>query len=136
MSTPRLVAIVPAEDVLQTLVNGDGRYTLHRVLYDLYSPSFPSRLGPLTVNVIFCGGVGTYAARLRMLSPQGHAVSETIFKFEARTYHLQGITLAGTPVEAPGAYILQVDLEGQIVGSAPLKIVPLDQGANIEGPGR
>lgn len=125
MSDPQLVAIVPAEDVLQTLVNGDGRYTLHRVLYDLYSPSFPARLSAVTANLIFCGGTGNYAGTLRVLNPAGQVVSETHFGFDARTYHLQGITLKGVPVETPGEYVLQVELEGQPVGHAPLTIRPL-----------
>ncbi len=125
MTHPQLVAIVPSEDVLQTLVNGDGRYTLHRVLYDLYSPSFPARLSPLTVNLIFCGGSGRYAGTLQMVNPAGQVVSETRFGFEARTYHLQGITLKDVPVEMPGDYCLNVELEGQPVGHAPLAIRPL-----------
>lgn len=130
MAAPLLVAVVPTEDVLQTLVNGDGRYTLHRVLYDLYSPSFPARLSAVTANLIFCGGAGTYAAKFRVINPEGKPVSETPFTFEARTYHLQGITLTGVPAEMPGEYTLQVEIEGQIAGHAPLTILPLS-GSNI-----
>ena len=137
MTAPKAVAIVPAEDLLQTLVEADRRFTLHRVVFDLYSAIFPARVQQLVVSVMFCGGVGEYQARLTLTAPTGALVSEAAFTFTARTYHIQAINLSGITLPEAGEYLLTVELEGQTVLIAPLRVVdlkapPADDTAGVE----
>ena len=125
MTAPKAVAIVPAEDLLQTLVESDRRFTLHRVLFDLYSPVFPARVQQLVVAVVFCGGVGEYQARLTLTAPSGAVVSEAPFTFTARTYHIQAVNLSGVVLPEPGEYTLAVDLEGRLALTAPIVVADL-----------
>jgi hypothetical protein len=125
--TPTVVAIIPSEDVLQTLALADRRVTLHRVLFDLYAATFPARVPQLLVSVIFCGGVGQYQAGLRCVSPSGTEVATLDFAFEAKTYHLQSVNLAGMELPEAGEYRLQVMLENRPVASAPLVVAQLTQ---------
>ena len=64
MTAPKAVAIVPTEDLLQTLVESDRRFTLHRVVFDLYSAVFPARV---------------LATRRRLISDCGMAWSPAFF---------------------------------------------------------
>lgn len=126
MSTPQLVAIVPAEDLLQTLVQADRRFSLHRVLFDLYSPGFPARVPQLVVTLIFCGGAGEYEAQLSVTGPAGATLMAAPFTFTARTYHLQAVNLGGLELPEPGQYTLTASLEGRPVMNAPLTVIKLD----------
>ena len=126
MTAPKAVAIVPAEDLLQTLVESDRRFTLHRVLFDLYSPVFPARVQQLVVAVVFCGGVGEYQARLTIVTPAGEVMSAVPFTFTARTYHIQAINLTGLLLPEPGEYTLAVELEGQPALAAPIVVSDLN----------
>ena len=130
MSGPQLVAIVPSEDLLQSVVEADRRFTLHRVVYDLYASAFPARLGSLVVNLIFCGGAGEHQGRLALYAPFGTALSLTPFTFTARTFHVQAVALAGVELPAPGQYTLAAELDGQPALSAPLAVVSLKNGGH------
>ena len=125
MTVPKAVAIVPTEDLLQTLVESDRRFTLHRVVFDLYSAVFPARVQQLVVSVVFCGGVGEYQARLTLTAPTGVVVSDTPFAFTARTYHIQAVNLSGVTLPESGEYTLAVELEGQTALIAPLMVADL-----------
>lgn len=125
MSQPQLVALLPSEDLLQTVVNADRRFTLHRLVFDLYAAAFPARVPQLVTTVIFCGGAGEYAGELRLSSPSGAVLSATPFSFEAKTYHLQAVNLAGVELPEPGEYSLTVTLEDRPLMTAPLKAVKL-----------
>ena len=125
MSGPQLVAIVPSEDLLQSVVEADRRFTLHRVVYDLYARAFPARMGSLVINLIFCGGAGEHQGQLALYSPSGAALSITPFTFTARTFHLQAVALAGVELPEPGNYALSVEVDGQPALSAPLAVVSL-----------
>jgi hypothetical protein len=137
MTAPKAVAIIPAEDLLQTLVESDRRFTLHRVVFDLYSAVFPARVQQLVVSVVFCGGVGEYQARLAVATPSGEVISVVPFTFTARTYHIQALNLSGLLLPEPGEYTLAVELEGLPALSAPifvadLKAPPADGAAGVE----
>ncbi len=125
MSQPQLVAILPSEDLLQTVVNADRRFTLHRIVFDLYAAAFPARVQQLVTTLIFCGGAGEYAGELRVVSQSGAVLSATPFAFEAKTYHLQAVNLAGVELPEPGEYSLTVMLEDRPLMTAPLKVVKL-----------
>jgi hypothetical protein len=127
MTAPRAVAIVPAEDLLQTLVESDRRFTLHRVVFDLYSAVFPARVRQLVVSAVFCGGVGEYQARLTLTAPSGAVVSNAPFTFTARTYHIQAVNLSGAVLPEAGEYTLAVELEGQTALTAPLVVADLNR---------
>ena len=131
MTLPVVVAVVPAEDLLQSLVQDDRRYTLHRVVYDLYSRVFPARIAALVVNVVFCGGIGEYQARLVVTAPDGQVVAESPFTFKAQTFHIQAVNLGGTLLPTAGQYTLTVELEGQPQMAAPLTVA--DLGASGKG---
>ena len=126
MTAPKAVAIVPAEDLLQTLVESDRRYTLHRVVFDLYSAVFPARVQQLVVAVVFCGGVGEYQAHLIVTAPSGEVVSAVPFTFTARTYHIQAVNLTGLVLPEPGEYTFAVVLEGQTALAAPVVVADLN----------
>ena len=125
MTAPKAVALMPVEDLLQSRVEADMRFTLHRVVYDLYSAVFPARVRALVVCVIFCGGVGEYQARLALTDPDGIAVADAPFTFSAKTYHVQAINLTGTMLPEAGQYWLNLELEGQPVLMAPLVVAKL-----------
>jgi len=131
MASPQLVAVVPCEDLLQTVAWPDRRPTLHRVFYDLIARQFPAR-ARIPITVIFCGGSGTYAGRVRLVDPAEQEVASGDFAFIAATFFVQLVVFggAGNLVELPfpGKYNIEVLLEEQVIARVPLTVV-LDQSA-------
>lgn len=132
MSAPQLVALLPSEDLLQTIVQADRRFSLHRLIFDLYSAAFPARVPQLVVTLVFCGGTGEYSGALTVAGPGGDILIETPFTFTARTYHVQAVNLSGLQLPEPGPYRLTAVLEGQPMLVAPLVAVQLKPGEDQE----
>lgn len=133
MTTPTLVALVPCEDLLQSVTAADGRATLHRLVYDLYSARFPARIGALVAVLVFAGGSGEYQGALTLTAPNGDVVLESGFQFTARTFHVQAVNLTDAELPVAGTYALNVTLEGTPLTSAPLVVSALEN-AGVKGP--
>lgn len=127
--TPQLAALLPVEDVLQSLALPDKRLTLHRIFFDLYAPSFPAQ-ARIPVAVALCGGAGNFALCVRLLDLAGREVARDEDRFTASAVHVHLLTLRGT-LHAPGEYRLEASLEGAVVANLPLIVassVPPAQG--------
>ncbi|MBM3272775.1 hypothetical protein FJY94_05930 [Candidatus Kaiserbacteria bacterium] len=115
---PQLAALLPVEDVLQSLASPDRRLTLHRIFFDLYAPSFPAQ-ARIPVAVALCGGAGHFGLCVRLLDMAGREVARDEDRFTASAVHVHLLTLRGT-LNAPGEYRLEASLEGVVVASLPL----------------
>ncbi len=122
MSKPQLAAIIPCEDLTQSLSYPDRRLSLHRVFYDLLAPAFPATVGRLPVTMIFVGGAGRYSASVRLLDPAERALSVSEFQFTAQTFALHHAILGAT-LPMPGTYYVEVALEGEPQMRVPLAVV-------------
>ncbi|MCC6189047.1 MAG: hypothetical protein IT318_08425 [Anaerolineales bacterium] len=122
MSTPKLVAVVPSEDFLQSLSMPDRRISIHRVFYDLFAPTYPAQARRIPVTMIFCGGAGKYQGRLQLVDPAGDTVAEARFSFQASTMFVQHAVVGGE-LRFPGEYRLDTWLEDRLAMSVPLTVV-------------
>ncbi len=116
--TPQLAALLPVEDVLQSLALPDKRLTLHRIFFDLYAPSFPAQ-ARIPIAVALCGGAGNFDVSVRLLDLAGREVARDEDRFTASAVHVHLLTLRGT-LNAPGEYRLEASVEGAVVASLPL----------------
>lgn len=126
MGAPTLAAMLPVEDVLQSLALPDKRLTLHRIFFDLYAPTFPAR-ARLPVATVWCGGAGQYNIEVRLLSPEGKQLASDGDEFAASNLHAHVLTL-NVLLPAPGPYQLAALLEGEVVATLPL-VVAMSVGA-------
>ncbi len=120
MSTPQLAALLPVEDVLQSLALPDQRLTLHRVFFDLYAPSFPAR-ARIPVAVALVGGSGSFSLSARLLDPGGREIARDGGRFTASAVHTHLLTLNAT-LASPGVYRLETLIEEDLLASLPLMI--------------
>lgn len=120
MSLPQLAALLPVEDVLQSLALPDWRLTLHRIFFDLYAPSFPAE-ARIPVALAFCGGSGTFSIAVRLLDSGDREVSRDGDTFTASAVHVHLLTLQAT-LPMAGAYRLQAFLEDSLIASLPLVV--------------
>ncbi len=118
MSMPQLAALLPVEDVFQSLALPDQRLTLHRLFFDLYAPSFPAQ-AQIPVAIALCGGAGNFGLRVRLLDPAGREVAKDEDRFIASAVHVHLLTLRGV-LNGPGNYRLEASLEDLIVATLPL----------------
>ncbi len=126
MSTPQLAALLPVEDVLQSLALPDRRLTLHRIFFDLYAPSFPAR-ARIPVAVALVGGSGNFNLSARLIDPGGREIARDRAQFTAAAVHAQLLTLTAA-LDAPGVYRLEALIEEELLASLPL-IVAAPPGA-------
>jgi hypothetical protein len=123
--TPHLAALLPVEDVLQSLTSPDKRLTLHRVFFDLYAASFPAR-ARVPLCAVLAGGVGEYGLTVRLLDPAGREVARDSARFRASAMHAQALTLVGL-LPAAGEYVLEAVLEDEVVAAIPLVVATVEQ---------
>ena len=129
LMTPQLAALLPVEDVLQSLALPDRRLTLHRIFFDLYAPSFPAR-ARIPVAVALVGGSGSFNLSARLLDPGGREIARDGAQFTAAAVHVHLLTLTAT-LDAPGVYRLEALIEEELLASLPL-IVAAPPGADDE----
>jgi hypothetical protein len=120
MSLPQLAALLPVEDVLQSLALPDRRLSLHRVFFDLYAPSFPAETR-IPVAVAFCGGSGTFSIGVRLLDSSEHEVARDRDTFTGSAVHVHLLTLRAI-LRLPGEYRLEALLEESVVASLPFVV--------------
>ena len=116
--TPKLAALLPVEDALQSTVLPDRRLTLHRIYFDLYAPSFPAN-ARIPVAAVFCGGAGEYSAAVQLLDPAGREAARVDAGFTAAALHVHVFVLRCV-LSMTGEYTLNALLEGEVVNSLPL----------------
>lgn len=127
---PELAALLPVEDVFQSLALPDRRLTLHRIFMDLYAPSFPAR-ARIPVIAALCGGAGNFNIVVRLLDPGGREIGRDEAAFAASALHVQLLTLL-VRLDIPGTYRLEAVLENEVIKSLPLVVTPTNTG-RIEG---
>lgn len=120
MSTPQLAAMLPVEDVFQSLALPDRRLTLHRIFFDLYAPSFPAQ-ARIPVAIALCGGAGSFSLRVRLLDLAGREIARDEDRFAASAVHVHLLTLKCT-LNSPGDYRLEASLEDRVVATLPLVV--------------
>jgi hypothetical protein len=118
--TPQLAALLPVEDVLQSLALPDRRLTLHRVFFDLYAPSFPAR-ARIPVALALCGGSGSFAVSVRLLDPGGREIARDGDAFTASAVHIHLLTLNAV-LNMPGEYRLEAFVEEESMLTLPLVV--------------
>lgn len=121
MSQPKLVAVLPVEDLLESVALPDRRVTLHRVFFDLYARDFPARAS-LPVALVFCGGAGEFAGAVRAVDMGGAELGRVEFRFRAATFHVHLARLA-LVLEAPGEHRVEVMLENRPLAWVPLWVL-------------
>jgi hypothetical protein len=132
MANPQLAALLPVEDVLQSLALPDRRLTLHRVFFDLYAPSFPAR-ARIPVALALCGGAGTFAIGVRLLDPGGREIARDADHFTASAVHVHLLTL-NAMLNMAGEYRLEALIEESPVAALPLIVAssaPAETGKDI-----
>jgi|CXWL01.1.fsa_nt_gi hypothetical protein len=120
MANPQLAALLPVEDVLQSLATPDRRLTLHRVFFDLYAASFPAQ-ARIPVALALCGGAGSFAVSVRLLDPGGREIARDTDNFTASAVHVHLLTL-NAMLEMPGEYRLEAFIEEESVMAMPLVV--------------
>ncbi len=117
---PKLAALLPVEDVFQSLALPDKRLTLHRGYFDLYAPSFPAN-ALIRVAVVLCGGAGEYTLQAVLLDPAGREVARDQSGFTASAMHTHLLTLRGV-LGMVGEYRLVGKVEDEVVADLPLVV--------------
>lgn len=131
---PRLLAAVPCEDAASSAAMGDGRISLQRVFYDLYSTAFPAAFERLNVATVWMGGEGEHTVGARLTGPDGAVLAEAetphVCRPEPTTMiHLihfssDGVMMVILP--RPGRYVVDVLLDGIPVSTLPLFVVEVN----------
>ncbi len=130
--TPQLAALLPVEDVLQSLALPDQRLTLHRIFFDLYAPSFPAR-ARIPVAAALVGGSGNFNLSVRLLDPGGREIARDGAQFTAAAVHTHLLLLDAT-LDTPGVYRLEALIEAKMLASLPL-IVAAPPGTETDDEG-
>lgn len=120
MANPQLAALLPVEDVLQSLATPDRRLTLHRVFFDLYAASFPAQ-ARIPVALALCGGAGSFTVSVRLLDPGGRESARDTDSFTASAVHVHLLTLNAV-LNMPGEYRLEAFVEEESVLTLPLVV--------------
>ena len=129
MQTPVLVASIPCEDVLRSEAV-DGRFTLHRMLFDIYAPAYPARLARLVVANVWRGGRGEFTDHTRILAPDRAALAESTAGFTAseQGQHVQVHVFLDLVLPEPGDYTVEVHRTNTLVLSYTLTAALLEEG--------
>ena len=135
---PRLLAVVPCEDVAASASMGDGRVSLQRVFYDLYSNAFPAAFERLNVVTVWMGGEGEYTIGARLTSPDGTVLAEAEIAHRCEPepttmihlIHFSSDGVVTMVLPQPGRYDVDVLLDGIPVSTFPLFVVGI--GASSE----
>lgn len=120
MASPQLAALLPVEDVLQSLATPDRRLTLHRVFFDLYAASFPAQ-ARIPVALALCGGSGEFMVSVRLLDPGEREIARDTDRFTASAVHIHLLTL-NAMLEMPGEYRLEAFIEEGLAATLPLVV--------------
>ena len=125
ISTPMLLASLPCEDIARST---DERLNIHRVLFDIYAPVFPARLGRLIIVNIWRGGNVKVTDTTRLIAPDGAllAEGESTFQTAKPGQHIQTYLFTDLTLPEEGEYTVEVRRDAVTALSYTLEVVKLE----------
>lgn len=125
---PDLQSALLCEDVRQEIGGGQ---TLVGVLNVIPAPVVPIGLFKLCLWARWCGGIGVFEQRSRIVAPdESRVIAEAALKFElgdieahATNVHVFG----GVQLPSHGVYHAEIRIDGELCMRFPIPVVPVHQ---------
>jgi hypothetical protein len=103
-----------------------GKFSLMGLFESIYANSFPALHHRFAIVNEWTGGKGEFTVRIRLLAPDGQQViseSETKISLFNETQRHRDISIRNnTTFKAPGAYWIEMLLDGERAGIVPLSL--------------
>jgi hypothetical protein len=120
---PRLSYTLICDDVRQEM---GGKFSLMGLFESIYATTFPALHHRFAVVNEWTGGRGDFTVRIRLLAPDQEQVlseSETKLSLFNETQRHRDISIRhNTTFKVPGTYWIEMILDGERVGMAPLVV--------------
>lgn len=124
---PDLQSAVLCEDVRTEI---SGSQTLVGVIGAIPAPQLPIGFFKLCLWTRWCGGIGTFEQRSRLLDPDDNTVTEATIRFELREIDGSATNVhffGGVQIQSFGVHHVEVSLDGDMRMRFPVPVVQVAQ---------